>query len=91
MRSLGVPGQMCTFLAQILNIDGRAKKFYKKILFQTMYIYFIFQTRTLRLQCSKFGTKMYPSGTPTLRIILGAGHDHGPGPRRPNTLCGLFL
>ena len=31
--------------------------FYKKILFVT--VYYIFQTRTLRIQYSQFGTKMY--------------------------------
>ena len=59
------------------------KLFYKKILFViTTYIFHnLFQTRTLIIQYSQFGTKMYTSGTSTLCILLGAGHDHGP--KRP--------
>ena len=81
--------QMCTFFSQIENIDGRAKSFFYKKSYLQLYI-FILQTKTLRIQCSQFGTKMYMSGTPTptLPILLGAGHDYRP--RRPISEHNLF-
>ena len=39
-------------------------------------IFHVFQIITLRIQYSQFGTKMYSSGTPTVCILLEAGHDH---------------
>ena len=81
--------QMCTFFSQIENIDGRAKSFFYKKSYLQLHTYFILQTKTLRIQCSQFGTKICTSGTPTFRIFLGAGQDHGP--RRPISALETFL
>ena len=46
-------------------------------MFRTITIHFMFRTRAQRIQYSQFGKKLFTSGTLLLRLLLGAGHNHG--------------